>query len=281
MSYPARGPGLPGIDGKASAASRRIDDVSITSAGNEAALGRHPARGPIFNGDRRKADCRRAPTPRSLQLASGTEAPRVSGSASTRPPVERVTRAKSLIRKPFAGVVLATVVMLSGCPATTEKTARPNERWYDAVVEPLQSEPERALRFYDRIIRLKAAELAQELEAVRQSYEGEKTELGRVQLAMILSLPGAAFRDDHAADQLLLPYVKDRSLEQSPLRPLALLLHAQLAENRKMDEALQQQAAKTKEEQRKAAEAQQKLEALLEMEMKMLEREQTIPTKKK
>lgn len=204
------------------------------------------------------------------------------GAPGARRPAEGVAKAKSLIRKPFAGLFLATaVVMLSACPAATEKTARPNERWYDAVVEPLQSEPERALRFYDRIIRLKGTELAQELEDVRQSYEREKTELGRVQLAMILSLPGAAFRDDHAADQLLLPYVRDRSLEQSPLRPLALLLHAQLAENRKMDEALQQQAAKTKEEQRKAAEAQQKLEALLEMEMKMLEREQTIPTKKK
>jgi hypothetical protein len=171
--------------------------------------------------------------------------------------------------------------MLSACPATTGKTARPNERWYDAVVEPLQSEPERALRFYDRIIRLKGAELAQELEATRQAHEAQKTELARVQLAMILSLPGTAFRDERAADLLLVPYVKDRSLESSPLRPLALLLHAQLAENRRADEALQQQAAKTRDEQRKAEALQQKLEALLEMEMKMLEREQSIPTKKK
>jgi hypothetical protein len=177
--------------------------------------------------------------------------------------------------------LVSLALCLSGCPATAEKSARPNERWYDAVVEPLQSEPERALRFYDRIIRLKGGELAQELETTRQSYEREKTELGRVQLAMILSLPNAAFRDDHAANQLLVPYVKDRSLEQSALRPLALLLHAQLAENRKADEALQQQAAKTREEQRRAEALQQKLEALLEMEMKMLEREQTIPTKKK
>jgi hypothetical protein len=202
-----------------------------------------------------------------------------SPAGSTRP---GVGGANPLFLKHFAALTLSALALcLSGCPATTERTTRHNERWYEAVVEPLQSEPERALRFYDRIIRLKGAELAQELETTRRSFEGEKTELARVQLAMILSLPGAAFRDEHAADLLLMPYVKDRSLEPSPLRPLALLLHAQLAENRKADEALQQQAARTKEEQRKAEALQQKLEALLEMEMKMLEREQSIPTKKK
>lgn len=177
-------------------------------------------------------------------------------------------------------LVLGLAALLSGCPAVTEQNTR-NERWYDSVVEPLQSDPERALKFYDRIIRLKGAELSQELETARQGFEKDKSELSRVQLAMILSLPGTAIRDEHAAAHLLQPFVKDRDVQESPLRPLALLLNAQLAETRKLDEALQQQSAKTKDEQRKAEALQQKLEALLDMEMKMLEREQTIPTKKK
>jgi hypothetical protein len=227
-----------------------------------------------------KAACRR--TRNDSMAASGTEAAGVSGSH----PRLAIGRAKSPERNAFPSPRLSLVLLcltgvLCACPATTEKSARPNERWYDAVVEPLQSEPERALRFYDRIIRSRGAELAQALEAARQSFEDGKTELARVQLAMVLSLPGTAFRDDRAADLLLAPYVKDRSLEASPLRPLALLLHAQLAENRRTEEALQQQAAKTREEQRKAEALQQKLEALLEMEMKMLEREQSIPTQKK
>jgi hypothetical protein len=182
----------------------------------------------------------------------------------------------------FASIlaILALGAALAGCAAAVEKNNR-NERWYDAMVEPLQSEPERALRFYDRIIRLKGSELARELETTRQGYEREKTELGRVELAMILSLPGAPFRDDHAAAQLLQPYARDRSLEQSPLRPLAMLLSMQLAENRKQEEALQQQVARTKDEQKKADDLQQKLDALLDMEKKLIEREQTIPTKKK
>ncbi len=177
-------------------------------------------------------------------------------------------------------VILGLAALLAGCPAVTEQNTR-NERWYDTVVEPLHGEPERALRFYHRIISLKSAELAQELGSARQNFEMEKSGLNRVRLAMLLSLPGTSFRDDHAASHLLQPLLRDRELEDSPLRPLALLLNGHLAETRKLEEALQQQNTKTKEEQRKSEALQQKLEAILEMEMKMLEREQTIPTKKK
>jgi len=176
--------------------------------------------------------------------------------------------------------ILTLAALLCGCPAVTEQNAR-SERWYDTVVEPHQSDTERALRFYDRIIRLKGPELAQELATAKQEFEKEKSGLNRMQLAMLLSVPGAAFRDDHAAANLLQHFLKDKNAEDSPLRPLAVLLNSQLSDSHKLEEALQQQTAKTKEEQRKSDALQQKLEALLEMEMKMLEREQTIPTKKK
>jgi hypothetical protein len=176
--------------------------------------------------------------------------------------------------------ILALATLLSGCPAVTEHNAR-SERWYDSVVEPLQSDNERALRFYDHIIHLKGPDLSHELGIAKREFEKEKSGLNRIQLAMILSLPGAQFRDDRAAAALLQPFFKDKDLEESPLRPLALLLDGQLTEIRKLDDAILQQTAKTKEEQRKSEALQQKLEALLEMEMKMLEREQTIPTKKK
>lgn len=176
--------------------------------------------------------------------------------------------------------ILALAALLSGCPAVTEQNAR-SERWYDTVVESHQSDTERALRFYDRIIQLKGSELAQELATAKQEFEKEKSGLNRIQLVMLLSVPGSAFRDDHAAANLLQPFLKDKNAQASPLRPLAVLLNSQLSESHKQDEALQQQTAKTKEEQRKSDALQQKLEALLEMEMKMLEREQTIPIKKK
>ncbi len=247
MRHPTRGPNLLGIGGKPSAAGRRIDHASAAANGDEA---------PRVN----------LPAPTTQTRAKGLAA---SERRALAPPMPLPWLA-----------ILGLAALLSGCPAATDKNTR-NERWYDAVVEPLQSEPERALRFHDRIARLKGADLAQALEAARQDFEKDKSGLHRIQLAMILSLPGASFRDDQAAAQLLQPFLRDKVLEDSPLRPLAFLLNGQLAEIRKLDEALQQQSAKTKEEQRKSEALQQKLEALLEMEMKMLEREQTIPTKKK
>ena len=144
-----------------------------------------------------------------------------------------------------------------------------------------------------------------ELDLTRRSFEKDGSELNRLQLALLLSLPGASFRDDNAAIALLQPFVKDKGREGSTLRPLAILLQSELLELRRTDEALQQQSAKLKEElrrtdetlrrtdealqqqsarlkeeQRRVEALQQKLEAILDMEMKMIEREQNLPKKK-
>ena len=184
-------------------------------------------------------------------------------------------------------VVLGSV--LGGCMAATEPHTR-RDPWYQAVVEPLQADDARALRFYENALKLKGADLARKLDSTRQEFENDKSELNRLQLAMLLSLPGTGFRDDPAALSLIQPFLNDKHHENSVLRPLALMLHAQLSDLKRVDEhlselkrleeALQQQTAKTREEQRRADALQQKLEAILEMEMKMIEREQAAPPKR-
>lgn len=184
-------------------------------------------------------------------------------------------------------VVLASV--LGGCVAATEPHTR-RDPWYQAVVEPLQADDARALRFYENALKLKGAELARELDSTRQEFDKDKSELNRLQLAILLSLPGTGFRDDPVALNLIQPFLNDKRHENSVLRPLALMLHShlselkrldeQLSELKRLEEALQQQTAKTREEQRRADALQQKLEAILEMEMKMIEREQAAPPKR-
>jgi uncharacterized protein YlxW (UPF0749 family) len=193
-------------------------------------------------------------------------------------------------------VVLAS--LLGGCMAITEPNTR-RDPWYQAAVEPMQVDDARVLRYYENALKLKGAELARELDSTRQEFDEDKSELNRVRLAMLLSLPGTGFRDDQAALNLIQPFLNDKQYENSVLRRLALMLHTQLSELKRLDEALQQQAAKAKEEQRRADEAlqqqtaktkeeqrradalQQKLEAILDMEMKMIEREQTAPPKRR
>jgi hypothetical protein len=175
-------------------------------------------------------------------------------------------------------VVLAT--LLDGCMAATEPNTR-SDPWYQAVVEPMQDNDARALRFYANALKLKEAELARELDSTRQKFEKDKSELNHVRLVTLLSLPGIGIRDDQAALNLIQPLLNDKRYENSVLRPLALMLHTQLSELKQLDEALQQQTAKAKEEQRRADALEQKLEAILDMEIKMIEREQTAPPPKR
>jgi len=180
----------------------------------------------------------------------------------------------------YIASIVGLATLFGGCMATTEPTTR-RDPWYQAVVEPMQDDDARALRFYENAIKLKGAELARELDSTRQEFEKDKSEFNRVRFAMLLSLPGTGFRDEQAALNLVQPFLNDKRYENSVLRPLALVLHAQLSELKRLDEALQQQTAKAKEEQRRADALQQKLEAILDMEMKMLEREQTAPPPKR
>ena len=194
--------------------------------------------------------------------------------------------------------LMAVTLTVAACAPADNQTTRHNAPWYRTAVEPMQSDTDRVARFYDRMLTLKANELAGELDVTRQSFENDKSELNRLQLALLLSLPDASFRDDNAAIALLHPFTKDKGLDGSTLRPLAIWLHSELVELRRTEETLQQQAAKLKEElrrteetlqqqaaklkeeQRRAETLQQKLEAILDMEMKMIEREQNLPKKK-
>ncbi len=216
----------------------------------------------------------------------------------------------------WTGGWIVLAVTVAACTPLDSKTTRPDTPVYRTVVEPTQSDADRIARFYDRLLTMKGNALAGELEMVRESFEKDKSELNRLQLALLLALPGASFRDDNAAIALLLPFTNDKDREGSTLRPLAIWLHSELLELRRTEEILQQQAAKLKdeprrteeilqqqaaklkdeqrrteeilqqhaaklkEEQRRADALQQKLEAILDMEMKMIEREQNLPKKK-
>lgn len=171
-----------------------------------------------------------------------------------------------------------------GAPPAAGKRPDTKERPpAEAIPSPVEqtktSDTDRIMKFYARLAPMKATELARELEDARQAFEADRSDLNRMQLAVLLSLPGTSFRDDATAIALLSVLVKDKAREDSDLRPLAIWLHAHLLEARRSDEALQQQSVKLKEEQRRAESLQQKLDAILDMEMKMIERE-NLPKKK-
>lgn len=188
--------------------------------------------------------------------------------------------------KRFAAVLAAAFLVgacTQGYPARRPAPALPHpsvpEARQAAVPVPA-SEVDGVLRYYHRVLALKGAELSREYERARQNFEQAPSEAHRLQLAILLSLPGAAFRDDSAAIGLLQPLVKEGP-EESTLKPLAQLMQNYMLELRRTDDALQTQSAKLRDEQRRAEALQQKLEALLQMEMNMIEREQAAQPRKR
>lgn len=177
-----------------------------------------------------------------------------------------------------AWFALPLIAALSAC-AVGEGPGE-SSRWL-SVVSPVRSDSDRLLDYYARLKQLKPQDLGREYESVRKRYEEQQSDFRRIQLAMLLSLPGASFRDDAAALVLLQAWTKDKRNEASALRPMVVMLQTYLQELRRTDDAMQVQAGKLRDEQRRAEALQQKLEALLEMEMKMIEREQAAQPRKR
>ena len=102
-------------------------------------------------------------------------------------------------------------------------------------------------------------DLRRELAAANLALTRSRSDANRMRLAMLLTLPTAGPPDDARALSLLEPIV-GRSGNASPMKQIASLLHAQIAER----------ARSVREEQRKTAVAQEKLDALRAVERSLL-----------
>ena len=127
------------------------------------------------------------------------------------------------------------------------------------------------LAYFDYVKKLPAPDLGKEYAQARQAFAKEASDKNRLQLALLLSLPQAAFHDDARALNLLEPLLKERGA----LRNFAALLNLHLAERKRLDDNVQTLNAKIKDEQKHSEALQQKLEALINLEKNLIEREAT------
>lgn len=157
---------------------------------------------------------------------------------------------------------LALTVALVGCanlwpgvvsPTGGDSSAR-EERESRQVVE--------LIGYVQRVAALQAEEQQKELNASSQIFSKDRGAYGRVRLALLLSLPGTAFSDDTKAAGLLEPLALKETVA-TPMYQFAGLLHAQIAERLR--------------EQRRATQLKEQLDALKDVERKIMEREQGRP----
>ena len=153
--------------------------------------------------------------------------------------------------------VLGLVLALTGCanlwPPSSASGEAAQERESRQVVE--------LIGYAQRVAGLGADEQQRELNASSQIFSKDRGAYSRVRLALVLSVPGTAFNDEPKAAGLLEPLVsKDAA---GPMQQFAGLLHVQLAERMR--------------EQRRATQLKEQLDALKDVERKIIEREQARP----
>ncbi len=130
-----------------------------------------------------------------------------------------------------------------------------------APAPPVNEEEEQALALLVDLQRYAVEsgdDLRRELAAANVAMTRTRTDASRIRLAMLLTLPSAGPPDDARALSLLEPMIGKGN--SSPLKQIATVLYAQIAER----------ARSVREEQKKTAAAQDKLDALRAVERSLL-----------
>jgi len=156
--------------------------------------------------------------------------------------------------------------MLAGCAAikSPESVVTPSPVYWNT-----SGSAAALLTYFDQLRLLSPTELAKETERARKNYAKDKSVFYQLQYAIVLSFPGG---DIHHAQQLLEPLTKETERRERSLHALAAMLSTDLAERQRLEGALQTQT-------RRADDLESKLEALKEIEKKMIQRENVIKEK--
>jgi hypothetical protein len=184
-----------------------------------------------------------------------------------------------------ATLLLATAatLLLSACPQPPPRPLpveppKPVEKPLETLPEEppftrqSASDVDRVLGYYGYLALLSPEQLQREQERTLRFYRQQYSDLTFLQLVMLRIMPQAPFRDSAQAQEMLSSFLNEPRTRASELRPVALLLHTMIAEQQQRDAELQAQLQKLKEETRRYEEVKQKLDALIDAERKMLER---------
>ncbi len=192
-----------------------------------------------------------------------------------------------------AAITLLAASIAAGCAPQPPVTTEPLPRLQ--IVETLETDADRLLNYYAYVTELQGETLEREYRYVEKAYSTDPNEYNEMQMIILLASPRASFRDTDLARTMVRRWLQDEYYSYSKLRPLAMLYYSYLSElkrqNRVIDQAKKrlrqaneqsaQQAEQIKASQQRSKELQDKLDALLEMERSLIEREQiTQPDKK-
>ncbi|MDR3392670.1 MAG: dihydrolipoamide acyltransferase [Sulfuriferula sp.] len=164
---------------------------------------------------------------------------------------------------------IAALATLGACANLPGQTHPANAGWTPSLI--VTSQAEELLLYYDYARKLPTPDLVREYDKARQNMALAKTEVNRLRLALLLSLPGAPFHDNAAALALANEQLKDIKSTNPGLHGLAGLLAVSLADQQRTSDELMQ---KLKDEQKRADSLQDKVDAIKNMEKNLIRRDQ-------
>lgn len=181
-----------------------------------------------------------------------------------------------------APALALAVIVLAGCPQPAPRPApaeppQPAEKAPAAqeaipFVRQAVGDADRLMGYYGYLSTLSAERLVQEHERTLRFYRQQYSDFTLMQLVLQRIMPQAPFRDSAQAQEMLSSFLKEPRTQTSELRPVALLLSTMLTEQQQKEAEVQAQAQKVKEETRRYEEVKQKLDAIVDTERKMLQR---------
>lgn len=175
-------------------------------------------------------------------------------------------------KRSFQGIATLFLcgVLLSACSLVKEGLERPV---YTA------SNADAYLAYFRYASNLSNDDLKKEYAAASQVYGKSKSDGSRLQLALLLSMLAASFRDDARALGLLKEVIANKANDNIQLKDFALLLSTHIAERKKQEDKIKSEQGRAEELEQKLGELEQKLEALKSIERSIIERQQTQPAK--
>lgn len=185
-----------------------------------------------------------------------------------------------MMQRRWLAVTVILITLLAGCAGLPSgNTSVASETHFGDETREVAA----LLDYHRRVAEMTAADQLREYQISLAGFERHAGEFQRLRLALLLSLPRVAWHDDARALQLVDTVAAAPADRVSPRRDLALVMQkflserlVQAAELRKADEAglklraqLAERQRQVRDEQQKAEELEQKLNALRDIDRRL------------
>ncbi|TWO79230.1 hypothetical protein [Denitratisoma oestradiolicum] len=158
---------------------------------------------------------------------------------------------------------------LAACSPVTLRGSG-NQYWLKSSSAVILTTTDSLIAYHAYVRSLSGAEWNRESEQVREAVQKDGSEFQRLRLAMVMAVPLTGPREHARAMQQLEQLERETQKQNSSLHGLIAALKAELAERRRLEDAL-------RDESRRADDLEQKLDALKAIERNLLERSQPPP----